>query len=97
MINKDVAKDVKKAIDVVEKINEEILEQVDDDEFQGLEVMSNGVDVRIDFLGHQIWSYDIREYLFNASGAVTEEFEPIENHLRREIMVLRNSVSKINV
>jgi len=91
-------KDEIEAINAVRRINEEIHEQTEEKNgfcpLEGLEFNSNGFAFCVKFLGERIFCSEDDERICDEK---TDEYEPIENFLRRKVIETVEIVGKINV
>ena len=85
-------------IEAVERINEEIFEQIGDDHgfcpLEGLYFRTDGFGELVEFLGERIWCSEDDERNYDEEK---DDFEPIEDFLRRTIMGMINTVGKIKI
>lgn len=87
-------KELIESLEAVQTINQDLYEKSDGCQYLYVELQCDGDCIIIKFLDQIIWNSDDDLRIFYEEG---NEYEPIENYLRREINELLESIRKIEL
>ena len=90
----------KETVELIEELNSEIFEKLGEKTFGnypfGFFLATDGIEEYIEFLGHQIWSSQDDERNYINENTPEEDYEPLEDYLRREASKICEMIGKLN-